>query len=1155
MFVRFGGIDYDNDSDAGALLDTYIRWVQGVLAHYEGFLIQLTIGDKGSYLYAAFGAPIAHDDDASRAVAAALDLQGPPAALQFIQPVQIGLSRGRMRAGAYGGMTRRTYGALGDEVNMAARLMAKAEPGQILVSQRIADAIAPHYQLAAVGLVQVKGKQAPVSVSIVLGRQQPGFQQAVTRFASPLVGRDSEIARLDRVLDDAQAGSGQVLRLQGGAGIGKSRLAAAFSARAASRGMQVAVGACQSSRQDSSYAPWRQVFRTLFGLESAGDWDIEVGAPGTRPDPPAPIADPIAHIEARVAQVNPDWLLRLPLLGDLLALPIPDNPTTAAFEPRLRQVALFALAVDLLQAWARAGPLLVLIEDAHWMDESSRGLLLSLARVIARAPIALALVQRPPLREDRPLLPELNRLPYHQQIVLGELEPEGVAALVATRLGGQPDPLTLDLVLAQAQGHPFFTEELVHTLNELSRLQRQQDGTWTLSAATIRALRDAKCLVKDTARGTWALAPTAQLVVANLGIPDSVHGVVLSRIDRLPEEHKLTLKVASVIGHMFGYDVLAHAHPTQPDQDALLDQIDLLEDRDFARMELPPPQLTYSFKHSITQEVTYTTLLEAQQRELHLAVGVILEAMQPEAVETLAYHYHRSGVRDKLLFYLDQAARKAQREYANETALSYYQEALALEERWEWRKGQVEILHILGQREEEQDALRALETALHAPTFDVAYLWGQYHEAVGDYEAARAAVEQALAASRAQRDKIGEMRCLAQLGLIVRRQGDYERAKGWYMEALALFQSEETCSAEEAQALAKVLNGLGIVHREQGNFEQAGRCYEQAMKASRSNGDRKTEAEALNGLGVTAYYQRNFAEALNYHRAALEIRRTIGDRVGEGTSLFNIAIAIRDSGDYGQAQEYLLAALAIHQATGHRWEEVNVWNDLGILYQELGDLTEAQECLQRGLLLSQEIGDLAGQMYLLSNFGVTKRDQGDLDTAEKLLADGLKLAHKQDDTYQQSFFLSYISTVSLRAGRFDQAIGQANAALTMRRELGLRLWTTADLTTLAAAWLSLADLGQALDYARQALTLLNECGGQGPESPQQDYFICYQVLSAAGQAQNAEAALRAAYNLIMERAQKIHDSELRQSFLERVSINQQIMVEASRVLPLQPEDG
>ncbi len=834
------------------------------------------------------------------------------------------------------------------------------------------------------------------------------------------------------------------------------------------------------------------------------------------------------------------------MLGDLLDLPIPDNETTAAFDSQLRQESLFALVVEIVQAWADVQPLLLLIEDAHWMDEASLGLTMALGRAVGRAPVLLALVHRPPVPgdADRPLLPDLDRLSYCNLVDLRELSPQGVGALVTNRLQGEPSALALALIQAQAQGNPFFIEELVDALRESGGLYLQGDedgdGTWALSEPMFNALREANCLAKED--GQWVLAEDAQLSATDLGIPDSIHGIVLSRIDRLPEPHKLTMKAASVIGHVFEFDLLAGSHPVHLSQEVLLEQIGVLEARDFTRVEMPRPLLTYMFKHNITQEVAYQTLLEAQQRELHRSVGEALESLQPEAVERLAYHYSHSGVRDKTLFYLDKAARKAQREYANETALNYYNQALALEERWEWLRGKVEVLHVLGRRDDEQAGLRALEAASKAPNYqraEVAYLWGRYHEAVGEYPQAQAAVERAMGACRDAGDAAGEVRCLAQLGLIARRQGRYDRARERYNYALKLLQGQGTYPDEEIQAL----NGLGTVHRQQGGFDQARACYERALTLSRTSGNRIGEAEARNNLGVTAFYQRNLAEALTYHRQALEIRRAVGDRAGEGTSLYNLAQATSDVGDYGQALGYLAEALTVQQVTGNRWEEGNVWNDLGVLYLLLGDLSKARTCLQQGMELSQEIGDEAGRAYILGNLGLVVRDQGDLKAAGQLLADGLALAQEQDDKYLLSTFFSHLGTVSLMAGKLDQAVDWANAALAMRRETDLVLWTTSDLTTLAAAHLASGDTDAALDYARQALAILDECGGEGPEFPQRDYFVCYQVFAAVGQATAARTALQSAYDLVMARADKIAEPALRQSFLERVQFNREIVRE------------
>lgn len=1143
LFLRFGGLNYDEDEAAGQKLDAYIRWVQRTLAGYGGYLIQLTVGDKGSYLYGAFGAPMTHDDDAARAVAAALELRSPPVEFHFIDPVQIGLSQGRMRTGAYGSATRQTYGVLGDETNMAARLMSKAEPGQILVSQRVAEAVVKSYQLEHLGPMNVKGRDVPVQVSLVTERQLTSPQRPAMMFTNPLVGREAELAQLDKNLGAVMLGEGHILRLEGVAGVGKSHLSAAFVERALRLGFRVGLGTCQSTSQNVAYYPWRQIFRALLGL---ADETVTTEKEAVLNADPSSNRQ-IRQIETVVQSLNPDWLLRLPLLGDLLGLAIPDNPTTAAFEPQLRQEALFTLAVEMIQTWAKERPLLLLLEDAHWLDEASWGLTLALGRAITNsARVLLALVHRPssPGDEEKPLFSGLEQLSHHDYLDLNELSPAGVMALVTNRLKGQPTTLAVALIQVYAQGNPFYTEELADTLREGGKLERQADGQWNLSEAMFKALQQANCLVKNEEQ--WLLAPEAHLSAVDLGIPDSIHGIVLSRLDRLPEGHKLTLKVASVIGRVFEFEVLSLAHPLRPDQGILLSQIQGVEGRDFVRLEAPHPQLAYMFKHNITQEVVFQTLLDNQQRELHQAVGETLESLQPEATERLAYHYRHGRVQSKALYYLDKAARKAQREYANETALNYYDQALALAERWEWLKGEVEILHILGRREEERLNLAKLEVVAAAPEFEVAYLWGQYYETIGEYVQAQMAVERALAACQQQSDILGEAHCLTQLGLIASRRGDYEQATANYQQALAKFESSEAYAGEAARLLARILNGLGSVHREQGNFDEAIDCYGQALALSHRSGDRRREAEAYNYLGVTAFYQRNFGDAQRYHQQALSIRQSIGDRAGEGTSLTNLAQVARDAGDYGQAQQYLAAALMLVQATGNRWQEVNVWNDLGIIYQELGDLSTAQTRLERGLRLAQKIGDEAGQAMLYSNLGLVMRDQDDLMAAEQVLRDGLSLVQHEQNKYQRSFFFSYLSTVSLQARRLEQAIEHAQAALTLRQELEMRLNTADDLATLAQAHLLRGDLAQALEYARAALTILDESGGQGPEFPQRDYFIGYQVLAAAGEEAAAQATLQTAYHLVMARAGKITDPALRQSFLEQVTINREILAAYAR---------
>jgi adenylate cyclase len=1145
LFLKFGGLDYDADEAAGQKLDGYIRWVQRILAEYEGYLIQLTTGDKGSYLYAAFGAPLAHDDDARRAVAAALKLKSPPPELSFVSAPQIGVSQGQMRTGDYGSSTRRTYGVLGDEVNVAARLMGQAEPGQVLVGDRVAAAAGKHYRLRCLGVAKIRGKKESLVIFAVQDGHVPTPQRPATIFESPLVGRHSELAQMDHLLAAAQAGRGQVLRLEGAAGIGKSHLAAELVERAWREHFRVAVGACESTAQHTAYYPWRQAFCALFDLADPGHASGQsADAPGVSPSRNASETSQrqIDRISAIVHKLNPTWLVRLPLLGDLLDLPVPDNATTAVFDPQLRREALSTLAIEMLRAWAGQCPLLLLMEDAHWLDEASQGLALALSRAIADTPILLVEVHRSRAEVDEPPSPELDRLPYYRRLHLDELSPEGVAMLAAGRLQGQLTPLALSLIQGWAQGNPFFVEELVTTLRETGRLECLDGHTWTLSQAMINTLGEANCLAKE-GEG-WIVAPQASLSAIDLGIPDSIHGIVLSRIDRLPEVHKLILKVASVIGHTFEFDLLAKAHPAHPGRAALLEQMGLMEERGLIRLEAPQPRPVYRFKHNITQEVAYATLLRDQQRDLHRAVGEALETLQPEAVERLADHYHHGEVRPKALFYLDKAARKSQREYANETAMVYYRQALALEERWEWLKGQSEVLHVLSRRQEEWACLQRLAAHPATPPFEVAYLQGQYHEAVGEYSQARADVERALAISRERKDRPDEARCLAQLGLIARRQGDHNSAMAWYDQTLTLLAAQAISPDEKLQAsVVQALIGLGIALRQAGEFDQARAFYERALTLSQATSNRPGEAEALNHLGVTAFYQRDFAQAEQYHRQALTIRRTIGDRTGEGISLFNLAIAFRDRGDYSRAEATMAETLLIQQATGNRWEEINVRNGLGGLYILMGDTGQARHHFEQGLELSTEIGDKAGQAYLLCNLGWVACDRGDYAAARRLLADGLALARAQSNKDLEAYLLSYLSTVNLHTHKLKQAIKQARRALALRQELGQHPLVTGNLAALAMANLAAGEMAQALDYARQALAILADCGGIGPEFPHHDYFCCYRVLRAAGQQAEALATLGSAYRLLMAQAEKITDPAMQRAFLEGVSMNREIMEE------------
>ncbi|NJN99294.1 MAG: AAA family ATPase, partial [Anaerolineales bacterium] len=393
LFISFHGLDYDEDDAAGDKLDAYIRWVQGILSRYDGNILQLTIGDKGSYMYISFGAPVSHGDDASRAIAAALELRDPPPDLNFITANQIGLSQGRMRAGAYGSQTRRTYGVLGSEANISSRLMSRAAPGQILVSKYVAEAAVKHFQFTYLETSPVKGRTEPIPIFEVIGRQTAYPHLTVS--APP----ETTSPEVTQILDAVLAGHGQVVRLDSG---GENPLAM-LKGQAVDRGLQIEQGNCQGQ---ANYSPWREIFRARFNLTAA---------PQEKEDRTAWTKYQISQVEAAITALNPDWLPLLPLLGDLLGLPIPDNDTTAIFNPILRQGTLFALVMEIVKTWAANRPFLLLIEEAQRLDEPAQGLTLALARSLTSAPVLLVLAHPPTHNLAETLLGDLSRLPnYHQ---------------------------------------------------------------------------------------------------------------------------------------------------------------------------------------------------------------------------------------------------------------------------------------------------------------------------------------------------------------------------------------------------------------------------------------------------------------------------------------------------------------------------------------------------------------------------------------------------------------------------------------------------------------------------------------------------------------------------------------------------------------------
>jgi class 3 adenylate cyclase/tetratricopeptide (TPR) repeat protein len=595
VFVGLGDVDYRRPDAADRLQQLVVR-VQRVLERYAGLLVSMQADDKGTFLLVAFGLPNwRHEDDPERAVLAALGVREALTAIGL--PGSIGVTTGLVYAGEVAAGERRFYTLIGAPINLAARLM-QAASGDILCDGETAHRAGRHARLEPLEPIALKGVSEPVAVH----RPLPSGAAAGAGGgrAIPLIGRRRELAVLERAVATAQAGQQMTVLLEGEPGIGKSRLVDHMSERARGEGMRVLAAIADPIDRTVPYLAWRDVVLELLDWRAAANW----GTGAQR-----------EHVEELVRAAGVAELA--PLLGVVLPLELPDNDTTRGLSGDARAERTREVLTRLIAHAARGRSTLVTIEDAHWLDGPSWALAVQLSERVA--PLALVLASRPP---DAPMPPPYARLEAGElttKVVVDQLPAEEALQLVRARLGVEQLPESIEAFLRErAGGHPLYAQELGYALQEAGAL-----------------------IVED---GRAALGP-AGADVEGLRVPDTIEGLVTSRIDRLSAREQLSLKVAAVIGRVFPYRVLHDVHPVPADRPLLPEQLEHFDRLALAHPEAPGVEATYAFHHAILRDVAYDLLTYTQRRRMHRAIGEWYERhVTPEQQQhgLLAHHWSRA---------------------------------------------------------------------------------------------------------------------------------------------------------------------------------------------------------------------------------------------------------------------------------------------------------------------------------------------------------------------------------------------------------------------------------------------------------------------------------------------------------------------------------
>ena len=724
--------------DVRNLINACFERLVPIVKKFEG-TVDKFMGDE---IMALFGAPVAHENDPERALRATLEMMDAIAAFNREHAteldIHVGVNSGPVVAGHIGAQDRQDYSVMGDAVNLAARLGGASKNGEIYVGPNTYRQTAALFDFETLPPLKVQGKKKPIEIRRLIGlKAAPKPVRGIEGLRAPLVGRDNQLNEIRSAIDDVRKGTGGVLAIIGEAGLGKSRLVAE-----ALQSVDVAwvEGRALSHTAGMSYWVARDLLRALLGMKSdAAPEQIEKALR--------------RNLEETAAEKMPDLY---PYLGRLLEIPLRN-----AMEEQVKFLTGEALQSRLLGAFQEyvrlrvaRGPLILFWEDLHWCDPSSFCVLEMLLPVTKELPLLLLLAYRP----DEDFVQKLQ----HQGFAAGaencrviELSPltrEQSGSLIQSLLQIENLPEKMRaLILDRAEGNPFFLEEL------------------------LRSLLDAGIVILERGR------VVATGAIESVTVPETLQGVLMARIDRLAAENKRALQKAAVIGRVFQQRVLARLYEENSNpQRYLNDSLAELRHREFilSRAHKLSEEDEYIFKHAITHDVAYHSLLMARRKQLHGRVAEAIEMLFPNRLDefsaTLGYHFERAESPEKATHYLRRAAERAQATFANAEALGFYQSALR----------QAELLLVSSA----DKGLKNITAQIQESMGDIEHLTAQEQRARATYESALRSVPQndVVWSSRLHRKQ-------AKTWIIER---EHEKAGQSYNEAEAVLQGNASSALE-----------------------------------------------------------------------------------------------------------------------------------------------------------------------------------------------------------------------------------------------------------------------------------------------------------------------------------------------------------------------
>ena len=983
---------------------------------YEGTLARL----MGDAILAFFGAPIAHEDDPQRAILAGLEIH------QGIQPyrekvrqhwgldfnVRVGINTGLVVVGEVGSDLRVEYTALGDAVNLAARMEQTAKPGTVQIAEDTHRLVAPLFDFEDLGPMPVKGKAEPVRVYRTLrAKAVPGSVRGIQGLDSPLVGRHHELDLLLERVRGLQSGVGQIVSVTGEAGLGKSRLVAEARRALAEEGL-VATAA------EDGAVEWHEARTRSFETSTpfAPFIDLFTGLTGIRSEEPPDVR--YSRLRSWLADLGEGAAEAAPYLATMLGVPPSgsDLDRVKYLDPPQVRAGIFQSVRDVLRQLAATKPRVVVFEDLHWADPTSLALVEQLMPLPEQVSMLLMGVFRPNRQDASWKFHETANATFHHLYTAIALEPLDAAnsrQLVANLLHVEdlPDRVRA-LILEKAEGNPFFVEEVIRSLLDAGLVVRE-DGHW-------KATRE----------------------IERIQVPSTLAGVITARLDRISEESRRVAQTAAVVGRDFSLEALEQFHERQPLLNALVD----LQRRELVRERGRIPRRIYSFKHALTQETVYASILMSRRRELHLKLAEWLEKSSPEQAAEIARNFVEAREPARALPYLVAAGEKAARSYSSAEAIKFFAQALevagqdcdtALVRRaYEGLGGAytllgkpMEALETYGNMAEyaaSRDDIPMRVSALNKTGFINAVFLGNLEEAE------RVLVEsEALARPSGERPGLVEMHTV--YCMLRTSKGQFDDAYHRLSEAAEIGQDLNLVDAQ-LFGMAHLANTMNYMTR----FADARQMAQRALDLAREHGDRRWESDLLcQTIPTTLLMAGEFEGARRALAQGMEIAGKIGNRARVADACLYLGMIDRLTGDLGSAIRQYRRIL--DDPNVYAYQKAAGLSGLSATLADISPETRPQAVQYQAQALETMVlpmGDAMGTM-ILADAGFSWLALGDLDKADESFRRGLSVLSALRLLMRPQLLIGS-ALVSLQRGDVDQAAAALKEARAFAEERAMR---------------------------------------------------------------------------------------------------------------------